>query len=51
VVHGGALTLYDHATVAGPAHHRRETDAHRYAAPEELLGLLGASLPPWLRIS
>ena len=45
------LTLYYHVTVAGTLHHSRETDAHRYAAPEELPGLLGASLPPWLRTS
>jgi hypothetical protein len=32
-------------------HHSRETDVHRYAAPEELLGVLGASLPLWLRTS
>jgi hypothetical protein len=32
-------------------HHSRETDAHRYAALQELPGLLGASLPLWLRTS
>ena len=42
------LTLYYHATVTGHLHHSLETDAHRYAAPEELPDLLGASLPPWL---
>jgi len=44
------LTLYYHATVAGHLRHSCETDAHRYAAPEELPDLLGAFFPPWLRI-
>jgi ADP-ribose pyrophosphatase YjhB (NUDIX family) len=43
------LTLYYSAAVAGSPHHGLETDAHRYAGPEELPDLLGASLPPWLR--
>jgi len=43
------LTLYYSATAAGNPRHGLETDAHRYAAPEELPGLLGKSLPPWLR--
>ncbi|HKO24526.1 MAG TPA: NUDIX domain-containing protein [Chloroflexota bacterium] len=43
------LTLYYGAAIVGSPHHGLETDAHRYAAPEELRDLLGASIPPWLR--
>ena len=43
------LTLYYGAAVSGNPHHSVESDAHRFATPEELPGLLGEPPPPWLR--